>query len=74
MEQDGGVLDILVQKRKNEEAAKQSFRKLLKGQGSVPLDITTDKLADYRAVKREATPRAPLHREPYSDNRAEVSH
>ena len=74
MEQDGGVLDILVQKRKNKEATKRFFRKLLTGQGSAPLDITTDKLRSYRATKREVMPRVPHHQERYANNGVEVSH
>lgn len=74
VDQDGDVLDILVQKRKNTEAAKRFFLKLVKGQGSVPLDITTDKLESYRAAKREVIRTAPHHRERCGNNRAEVSH
>ena len=37
IDQDGDALDILIQKRKNKEAALRFFRKLLKGQGSSPL-------------------------------------
>jgi len=55
-DQDGGVLDILVQKRKHKQAAKRFFRKLLKAQGKVPLDITTDMLPSYGAAKKEVMP------------------
>jgi putative transposase len=41
---DGHVLDILVQRRRNKKAAKQFFRKLLKGLRYVPRVIITDKL------------------------------
>ena len=36
VDQDGDVLDILVQRRRDTRAAKRFFRKLLKGQGSPP--------------------------------------
>ncbi len=36
VDQDGDVIDILVQRYRNARAAKQFFRKLLKGQGSTP--------------------------------------
>jgi len=47
VDQDGNVLDILVQSRRNTQAAKRFFRKLLKGLQSVPRVIITDKLASY---------------------------
>ena len=44
VDQEGNVLDILVQSRRNKQAAKQFFRKLLKGCQYVPRVIVTDKL------------------------------
>src|SRR6516164_1722841 len=44
VDQDDNVLDILVQKRRNKQAAKKFFRKLLKGLQYVPRVIITDKL------------------------------
>jgi putative transposase len=56
MDQDGHVLGILVQSRRNKKAAKRFFRKLLKGCQYVPRVIITDKLASYGAAKRELLP------------------
>ncbi len=56
VDQDGTVLDILVQRRRNTAAAKKFFRKVLKGLRYVPRVIITDKLASYSAAKREALP------------------
>ena len=42
VDQDGNVLDILVQSRRNAVAAKKFFRKLLKGLQYVPRVIVTD--------------------------------
>src|SRR5258707_10677990 len=56
VDQDGTVLDILVQSRRNTKAAKRFFRKLLKGLHSVPRVIITDKLRSYGAAKREILP------------------
>ena len=39
----GDVLDILVQKRKDKQAAARFFRKLMKGQGCSVREIVTDK-------------------------------
>jgi putative transposase len=56
VDQDGHVLDILVQRRRDRKAAKTFFRKLLKGLTYVPRVISTDKLASYGAAKREILP------------------
>jgi putative transposase len=56
VDQDGNVLDILVQSRRNIKAAKCFFRKLLKGLCDVPRVIITDKLKSYGAAKREILP------------------
>jgi putative transposase len=44
------VLDILVQRQRNKQAAKKFFRKLLKGLRYVPIVIITDKLRSYSAM------------------------
>jgi putative transposase len=73
VDQDGNILDILVQRRRDKHAAKKFFRKLLKGLASVPRVIITDKLTSYGAAKREILPDVE-HRQPrYLNNRAENS-
>jgi putative transposase len=54
--QDDNVLDILVQRRRNTQAAKKFFRKLLKGLLYVPRVLITNKLKSYDAAKRELLP------------------
>jgi len=56
VDQEGNVLDILVQRRRDKRAAKKFFRKLLKGLTYVPRVIVTDKLKSYGAAKRELLP------------------
>src|SRR5918912_4114285 len=56
VDQDGNVLDILVPSRRNKQAAKKFFRKLLKDLTYVPRVIITDKLQSYGAAKREILP------------------
>ena len=51
VDQDGEVLDILVQKRRDTRAAKRFFRKLLKGLCYVPHKLVTDKLRSYAAAR-----------------------
>jgi len=48
VDQDGDVLDILVQKRKNKQAAVRFFKKLMKGQGRSARLIVTDKIRERR--------------------------
>jgi putative transposase len=53
VDQDGNVLDILVQSRRNAVAAKKFFRKLLKGLQYVPRVIVTDGLRSYQVAHGE---------------------
>ncbi len=73
VDQDGTVLDILVQSRRNKAAAKKFFRKLLKGLRYVPRVVITDKLASYGAAKREALPSVEHRQHKRLNNRAENS-
>ena len=74
VDQDGDVLDILVQARRNRRAAARFFRKLLKGQGCAPRRLVTDKLLSYRAAHRTVMPSVVHSTTQYENNRAEVSH
>jgi len=74
VDQDGNVLDILVQGRRNKQAAKRFFRKLLKGLQYVPRVIITDKLKSYGAAKREILPGVEHRQHKELNNRAENSH
>lgn len=74
VDQDGFELDILLQSRKNKEAAKRFFRKLLKGLLYVPRVIITDKLPSYGAAKKEILPGVEHRHHKGLNNRAENSH
>jgi putative transposase len=74
VDQDGTVLDILVQSRRNKAAAKKFFRKVLKGCEYVPRVLITDKLGSYEAAKREVMPSVEHRRHKRLNNRAENSH
>src|SRR5207249_7928775 len=74
VDQDGEVLDILVQSRRNKRAAKKFLRKLLKGFQYVPRAIITDKLRSYAAAKVEVMPSVEHLQQGRSNNRAENSH
>ena len=71
VEQEGNVLDILVQRRRDKGAAKKCFRKLLKGLTYVPRVIVPDKLKSYGAAKREILPGVEPRQHRYLTNRAE---
>ena len=74
VDEDGDVLDILVQSRRNRRAAVRFFRKLLKRQGCVPRRLITDKLRSYAAACRTVMPSVVHHSDQFANNRAEVSH
>jgi len=74
VDQDGNVLDILVQSRRNKLAAKRFFRKLLKGLQYVPRVIISDKLRSYSAAKAEVMPGVEHRQHKGLNNRAENSH
>ncbi|MEV0696277.1 IS6 family transposase [Streptomyces sp. NPDC050388] len=74
VDQDGIVLDILVQDRRDTAAARRLFRRLMKTTCSVPQVIVTDKLRSYGAAHRQAMPRVEHHTSKYLNNRAENSH
>src|SRR5277367_5507124 len=74
VDQDGVVLDILVQERRDGTAAKRFFRRLLKGLEYVPRVIVTDKLRSYGVAKRQLLPGVEHRQSRYLNNRAENSH
>ena len=74
VDQDGNVLEILVQSRRNEKAAKKFFKKLLKSLQYVPRVIITDKLKSYAAAKGEVMPGVEHRQSRYLNNRCENSH
>ena len=74
VDQDGVVLEVLVQSRRNAKAAKRLMRKLLKSQGRAPRVMITDKLRSYGAAKREIMPGVEHRSHKGLNNRAENSH
>jgi putative transposase len=74
VDQDGSVLDALVQSRRDKKAAKRLLRKLLKKQGRAPRVMVTDKLRSYGAAKKEIMPGVEHRQHKGLNNRAENSH
>ena len=74
VDQDGSVLDILVQPHRDKEAAARFFKKLLRGLRYAPRVVVTDKLASYTAPCAELLPNTVHRRDKGLNNRAENSH
>lgn len=74
VDQDGFVLDVLVQSRRDKKAAKRLLRKLLKKQGRAPRVMITDKLKSYAAAKKDLKLRCEHRQHKGLNNRAENSH
>jgi putative transposase len=74
VDQDGYVLDEIVQSRRNTKAAKRLLTRLMKKQGVAPKRIITDKLPSYGAARRQVMPRVEHRSHKGLNNRAENSH
>ena len=72
--QDGDILDILMQRRRNGRAATRFVRKLLKQQQRSPNRLVTDKLGSYRVAHRAEIASVPHDTTQYANNRIEASH
>jgi putative transposase len=74
VDQDGYVLDEIVQTRRDTKGAKRLLKRLLKKQGCPPRRMITDKLGSYAAAKRQIMPRTEHRSHKGLNNRAENSH
>jgi len=74
VDQDGDVIDILMQRRRNARAAKRFFKKALRSQGVEPILLVTDKLKSYPSAAQQVFPGAKHDTSCYANNRAELSH
>ena len=74
VDDEGEVLDLLVQRRRDKAAAMKLMRKLLKKHGFAPDVLVTDKLRSYGAAKSEMRLTARHEQGLRQNNRAENSH
>ena len=74
VDQDGEVVDVYLQKRRDGAAVKRFFKRLLKTHHDEPRKIVTDKLRSYSVAHREVIPNAIHDTSQYANNRAELSH
>ncbi len=74
VDQDGEVVDVFLQARRDGSAAKRFFKRQIKSNGGDPRKIVTDKLRSYGVAHRELMPEAIHDTSQYANNRAELSH
>jgi putative transposase len=74
VDQDGYVLDEIVQSRRDTKAAKRLLKRLLKKQGRPPKRLITNKLGSYAAARRQIMPAVEHRSHKGLTNRAENSH
>ena len=74
VDQDGEVVDVYLQAKRDGAAAKRFFRRLLRNHSGEPRKIVTDKLRSYPVAHREVIPEAIHSTNQYENNRAEQSH
>ncbi len=74
VDNEGEVLDFLVQRRCNAKAARKLMKKLLERQGFAPSRVVTDKLRSYPSAFRAIGLAAEHDRSLRANNRAENSH
>ncbi len=72
VDQDGEVVDVYLQKRRDAKSAKRFFQRFLKS-GDMPREIVTDKLRSYGVAHRSLIPIARHNTQQYAKNRAELS-
>ena len=74
VDQDGEVVDVYLQARRDGAAAKRFFRRLLRNHVGEQRKIVTDNLRSYPVAHRETIPEAIHVTDRYANNRAEQSH
>ena len=74
VDQDGEVVDVYLQAKRDGTAAKRFFRRLMKAGGQEPRKIVTDKLRSYGVAHRELIPETIHSTKQYENNRVEQSH
>ncbi len=73
VDQDGEVVDVYLQAKRDGAAAERFFRRLIRNNGGEPRKIVTDKLRSYGVAQRELIPETIHSTKQYENNRAEQS-
>ena len=71
--QDGEVVDVFLETRRDGAAAKRFFRRLIRSHQGEPRKIVTDKLRSYGVAHRDLIPETIHSTQQYENNRAEQS-
>jgi putative transposase len=74
VDQQGEVIDILVQSHRDARAANRFFRKILKAERTLPRRVVTDRLGSYSVAVKTLMPGVEHIRNKGANNRAENSH
>jgi transposase-like protein len=74
VDQHGQVIDVLVSRRRDADAARRFFRRALATLKVTPTEVVTDAAAVYPGVLDELIPSAWHHVERYANNRIEADH
>jgi putative transposase len=74
VDQDGDVVDVYLQAKRDGAAARRFFKRLLRSSGGEPRKIVTDKLRSYPVAHRDVIPESTHVTDQYANNRAEQSH
>jgi putative transposase len=74
VDQDGDVVDVFLQARRDGEAAKRFFRRLIRNNNGEPRMIVTERLPSYGVARREVNPEGNHVNDQYANNRVEQSH
>ena len=74
VDQDGEIVDVYLQSKRDGATAKRFFRRLLRSNAGEPRKIVTDKLRSYGVAHRELISDTIHISDRYANNRAEQSH
>jgi putative transposase len=74
VDQDGEVVDVFLQAKRDGAAVKRFFKRLLRSHGGESRKVVTDKLRSYGVAHRELMPDVIHDDSQYANNRAEQSH
>ena len=72
VDQDGEVVDVFLQARRDGAAAKRFLKRLLRSHGGEPRKIVTDKLRSYSVAHRELIPEMIHSTKQYENNRVDT--
>jgi putative transposase len=74
VDQDGEVVDVYLQAKRDGTAAKRFFKRVLRSHGGEPRKIVTDNLRSYGVAHCELMPDVIHDNSQYANNRVEQSH